>query len=50
MPPVGSRCKAPGRGLGGEATQKLTTFFVKVCHLELVLRCMHDYMNQFNMK
>jgi len=43
--------KAPGGRSWGETLQKLTTLFVKVCHfVTILLRCMHDYTNQFNVK
>jgi len=32
----------------GQRPQKLTTLFVKICHFEPVLLCMHDYKNYTN--
>jgi len=43
--PVGFRGKSP---LGESARADDT--FVKMCYFEPVLRCMHDYMSQFNTK
>jgi len=34
----------------GRSPQKLATLFVKRCYFEPVLRCIHDCMNQCNMK
>ena len=47
--PVGSRGKAMVE-VWGQRPQKLTTLFVKMCYFEPVLRCMHDYANQFDIK
>ena len=46
VPPIGSGGKAPSRS----PRNLMTVFFVKICYFEPVLRYMHDYTNQFNMK
>ena len=50
VPPAGFRGKPPGVRSGGEAPPKLMTLFVKICYFVTVLRCVHGYTNQFNMK
>ena len=50
MPPIGSGGKAPSRSLELKPPKSDDSFFVKICYFEPVLRYMHDYTNQFNMK
>jgi len=47
-PSGADRGKAPYVGLRAELPEADDTFCAK-CYFELVLRCIHDYTNQFSM-